>query len=238
MASQISDGTANRSYSAASLPKTRIVDQTGRTFYVLEVPYETGVIQTSSGAITPQPGTNGFVLRSPAPTYTITAVINGVPATIKSVDGIGMPSGTSSVAINDYSPATQGRMMRVDLWINEGEHMVWAAGFFSDPNAPEAAPTADPDGQSNEVECAAGTEPRDGTSAFLMEQADRLLGGNVTVCWRSLSGRTYQVRHSPDLAAETWQPVGQSAGADGTSVSASFTAPAGHYYRIRGLPSP
>ncbi len=140
------DGTANRNYSAASLPATRVVNQSGESFYLLQVPFEVRSVQTGSGPVTLAASANGFELKTASPTYTLTATVNGQPATIRSVSGTPQPANTTAYTFNDYTPGTQGQMLRVDLNLNENPYLTWATQYFPNPNAPEAAPGADPDG--------------------------------------------------------------------------------------------
>jgi hypothetical protein len=116
---QVTDGTTTRGYSPVGLPTTRVVDQNRASFYLLEIHQETRVLQSTGGPLSLQAGANGFDVKTRAPTYTLTAIINGSPATIRAVDGANTTPGTTSATINDCTPATQGRMMRVDLWIHE-----------------------------------------------------------------------------------------------------------------------
>lgn len=240
---QVTDGTTNRSYSAASLPATRVVDQTGQSFYVLEVPQETRVVQsTSGGPITLQAGSSGFEVKSPAPTYTLTAIINGSMATIKAVDGASSPAGTASASISGYTPATQGLMMRVDLWINEDPYLNWAAGYFPNPNAPEAAPgfDYDHDGFTNEQERLAGTDPTNGASALRLANFSRAANGaSFSLTWASVPGKTYQVETSTALLGASWTPLGDPVTA--VTVTSALTVPTStvelrRFFRVLLLP--
>ncbi|MBL9145356.1 MAG: hypothetical protein JNM99_16885 [Verrucomicrobiaceae bacterium] len=222
---QVTDGTTNRSYSAATLPATRIVSN-GESFYLLEVPQEARVVQSAGGPLTLQSGSNGFEVKSPAPTYTLTATINGSAATIKAVDSTSQPPGTASTSISDYTPVTQGRMMRVDLWINEDPYLTWAAGYFPNPNAPEAAPgfDFDHDGFTNEQEFAAGTDPLNGASSLRLANFSRAADGTTfSLTWASIPGKTYQVESSASLTAASWTAMGSSVLA--TSNSSSLVLP-------------
>jgi hypothetical protein len=220
---QVTDGTTNRSYSAATLPATRIISN-GQSFYMLEVPQETRVVQNGAGQITLQPSGNGFEVKSPAPAYTLTATINGKLATIKAVDSNSQPAGTANAAISGYTPATQGVMMRADLWINEDPYLTWAAGYFPNPNAPEAAKTADPDrdGFTNEQELAAGTDPLNGASTMRVGNFSRAANGSTfTLSWASVPGKTYQVETSTALVGVSWTSVGDPVVASASSSAAT-----------------
>lgn len=241
---QVTDGSTNRSYGAASLPATRVVDGSGQSFYALDVPQETRVVQAAGGGggITLQPGANGFEVRTPAPTYTLTAIINGVATTIKAVDGANSPSGTASATFNDYTPPTQGRMMRVDLWINEDPYLTWAAGYFPNPNAPHAAPgfDYDGDGQTNEQERLAGTDPTNGTSSLRLMNFSRASNGtSFSLTWSSVPGKTYQAETSQTLLSGQWSPIDDPVTA--TAATSALTVPMSptdprRFFRVRLLP--
>jgi hypothetical protein len=238
---QVTDGTTTRGYSAATLPATRIISN-GQSFYLLEVPQETRVVQNGAGQIFLQPGTNGFEVKSPAPTYTLTATINGTLATIKAVDSTSQPPGTASAAISDYTPATQGRMMRVDLWINEDPYLAWAAGYFPNPNAPEAAPGYDYDGDgfTNDQERLAGTDPTNGTSALRLANFSRAPNGeSFSLTWASVPGKTYRVQTSDTLLSNEWIPIGDPITA--TASTSTLSVPTNalesrRFFRVSLLP--
>lgn len=238
---QVTDGTTNRSYSAATLPATRIVSN-GQSFYLLEVPHDTRVVQNGAGQITLAPAANSFELKSPSPTYTLTATINGTFATMKAVDGTNQPSTTTTVAFSDYTPSTQGRMMRVDLWINEDPYLTWAAQYFTNPNDPNAAPGADPDGDgfTNEQERLAGTDPTNGTSALRLANFSRAADGtNFSVIWASTPGKTYQIQTSTSLLSNEWTTIGDPVTASGPT--ASLTVPTNaveirRFFRVSVVP--
>lgn len=238
---QVTDGTATQGYSAVTLPATRIISN-GESFYLLEVPQETRVVQDGAGQITPQPSGNGFEVKSPAPAYTLTAIINGSAATIKAVDGTNAATGTASATISDYTPATQGRILRVDLWINEDPYLAWAAGYFPNPNAPEAAPgyDFDHDGFTNEQERLAGTDPTNGTSALRLANFSRATNGETfSLTWTSVPGKTYQIETSQALLANQWTSIGDPVIATGTT--SALTVPTAsvesrRFFRVKVLP--
>lgn len=233
---EVTDGTVNRSYSASTLPATQVVTQAGQSFYVLEVPQETRIIQSAGGPVTLQPGTSGFEVRSPAPTYILRAEINGQPATIRSVDGTSRPAGTTNVTINDYTPATQGRMLRVELWINDETYLVWAAEFFPDPNAPEAAPSADPDGDgaTNEAECAAGTHPLDRQSFLRVASIEVLPNDSLKMVFSTVPGKRYQLMRSLNLLE--FLPEGNPVVATATTTTLTLPVDQSAFFRLQVIP--
>jgi len=238
---QVTDGTTTRGYSAATLPATRIVSN-GQSFYLFEVPQETRVVLNGAGQITLQPSDNGFEVKSPAPSYSLTATINGSAATVKAMDSASQPPGTASATISDYTPATQGRMMRVDLWINEDPYLTWAAGYFPNPNAPEAAPgfDYDHDGFTNDQERLAGTDPTNGTSALRLANFSRAANGeSFSLSWATVPGKTYQVETSQSLLSNQWTNIGDPVTA--TATTSALTVPLApaderRFYRVKVLP--
>jgi hypothetical protein len=233
---QVTDGTTTRGYSAATLPTTRIISN-GQSFYLLQVPQETRVVQNGAGQITLQPSGSGFEVKSLAPTHTLTATINGIPSTMKTVDSTNQPTGTASATISGYTPATQGRMMRVDLWINEDPYLAWAAGYFQDPAASGSAANADPDGDgaTNRQEWAAGTHPLDAQSRLMITDAILREDGAIVLQAATVPGRRYQLESSADLV--TFSNDGAPFAA--TAVRSQLTpSPGGarRFYRLKALP--
>lgn len=114
---QVSDGTANRSYSAASLPATRVVSDSGQSFYVLEVAFDTRIIQTASGALALPGNANALEVCSPSANYTLTAVVNGQVATVKSVGGGNQTAGTPA---HTFNAEGRGRGLGRRRWRRRG----------------------------------------------------------------------------------------------------------------------
>jgi Tol biopolymer transport system component len=70
---------------------------------------------------------------------------------------------------------------------------------------------ADGDGQSNLEEFLAGTDPMDATSYFgLHITPPASAGQNVTLSWRAMPARGYQLFVTEDLSSPVWQPVAAS----------------------------
>lgn len=236
---QVSDGTTNHTYSSATLPATRVISN-GQSFYMVEIPHETRIVQNASGQITLIASANSLELKSPSPTYTLTSSINGSAATVSSIEGADQPEGTAHVLIDNYSPTEQGRMLRVDLFINADPYLTWAAQYFNDPADPSAAKSADPDhdGFTNEQEATAGTDPTNGTSALRLTNFSRANNGSaMTLQWQSVIGKTYQIQTSADLKA--WADLGSTVLA--TNAVSTYEVPiAGNperaFYRIKVLP--
>ncbi len=237
---QVSDGSASQSYSAASLPATQVVSASGQSFYLLRVPFDTRVVQNGAGQIVLSPAAGSLELKTSSPTYTLTAVINGKAATVKAVNSVAQTVGTANYSINDYIPATQGRMVQVDLFINQDPYLTWTTQYFGDPNSAQAAKTADPDhdGFTNEQEFAAGTDPTNGRSALRLSNFSRATNGSTfSLTWDSVAGKVYQVQTSNDLAI--WTDTGSAISATGSTalLTVPITGnPTRQFYRVRLVP--
>lgn len=237
---QVSDGGVTQNYTAASLPATRVVSTGGQSFYVLQVPFDSRVVQNGAGQIVLSPAAGSFELKAASPTYTLTAVINGQVATVKAVNNVSQTAGTPSYTFNDYTPPTQGRMIQVDLYINQDPYLTWALQHFGDPNLPGAAKNMDPDGdgQTNEQEYLAGTDPTNGSSALRLTNFSRAAEGtSFSLTWQSTPGKSYQVQTCADLS--TWTDIGIPVTAIAAVTSTDVTIsgnPARVFYRVKVVP--
>jgi hypothetical protein len=102
------------------------------------------------------------------------------------------------------------------------------------------APTADDDadGQTNEAEAAAGTNPLSSASAFKVNNATMIAPGEFSLTWASVAGKKYRVQRSATLAPGSWADVSPEITATGATSSYSDTS-AGtekHFYRVRLVP--
>jgi hypothetical protein len=112
--------------------------------------------------------------------------------------------------------------------------------YFALFTAPEAAPTADPDGDhfSNAFEALTGSNPVDAASHnFLIQQVDLTrFGGRVS--WKSDVGKQYQLYGKDDVATGAWQAVGGpiTATTNLTSEADSNAGSVVRIYKLRLLP--
>ncbi len=83
---------------------------------------------------------------------------------------------------------------------------------------------ADSDGQSNLEEALAGTDPRDGQSAFRLETS--FLPNAQVITWNSIPGVYYQAELSPEGSTPIWTPVGPTILGTGEEVATAFPVPA------------
>lgn len=238
----VTDGDKTAVFNAASRPAVRILSLDGQSFYVLEVPFDTrrlGQVTLSDPATV---GLDSFELKaSSPPTYVLTPTINGALATVRSVNGA--PSSGESLPVAGFSSLTRGRVLRVDLAILPAadDYEAWAAGFFGDPNLPEAARDADPDGDglTNEEEFAAGTDPTDPESVLrLLTLTFDPAGQDATLEWQSVAGKQYMIQSATN-ANGPWADVGSavagSAEATQTQIGVAPGTPRS-FFRVRLVP--
>ena len=105
----------------------------------------------------------------------------------------------------------------------------------SSPDAQGAAA----DGQRNDSEDLAGTNPLDGASIFFVVLTARLSATEVRITWSSVAGRQYEVLATTDLAVAFGNLSGPAPiPATGASTSYTDTAAGGaaKFYRVRIVP--
>ena len=111
----------------------------------------------------------------------------------------------------------------------------WQMAWFGSTTAPEAQAAADPDGdgQSNDWEFQAGTDPKDGSSRFAAT-IERTTGGFL-LTWPSVPGATYAVEAATDPAGP-WAFLATVPATASPSWSTSHLDPGGpavRFYRVR-----
>lgn len=238
----VTDGTKTAVYSAGTRPPTRIVNAQGQSYYVLQVPFDTRRIGTVTLADPATVGLDSFELKTAAPpTYTLTPTINGALATVRSVDGA--PTSGATVPIPGFTAATRGRVIRVDLAIVPpvDDYEAWAAAIFGSATLPDAARTADPDGDglNNEDEFAAGTDPKDPSSTLrILTLTVQSESPQALLTWQSAASRNYRIEFaaSPEGPWSALEPAVPSAG---VITQAGLDLSAGElkqFYRIRLAP--
>src|ERR1044071_8653745 len=238
----VTDGSKPACSSGASRPATRIVNLNGQSYYILQVPFDTRQIGTVTLADPATVGISSFELKiASPPTYTLAPTINGALATVRSIDGA--PASGGSFPVAGFTSATRGRIIRVDLAITPlvNDYDSWAAAIFGSASLPEAARTADPDGDGldNEGEYAAGTDPTDAGAVFriltLTVQSQTL---QASLAWESASSRSYVIEFasSPDGPWSALGPALPSAGnTTQTTINLQSTDPK-RFYRVRLAP--
>ncbi|MBL9131196.1 MAG: hypothetical protein JNG86_08360, partial [Verrucomicrobiaceae bacterium] len=96
----------------------------------------------------------------------------------------------------------------------------------------------DADGQTNEAEHAAGTNPLSSASSFKVNSAAMIAPGEFSLNWASVAGKKYRVQRSATLAPGSWADISPEITATGATSSYNDTA-AGtekHFYRVRVVP--
>ncbi len=124
---------------------------------------------------------------------------------------------------------------------HDGLPDLWQFHYFGCVTCPNAAPTADPDGdgQSNLAEFLAGTDPTDSASSFHITAIARE-GNSLRVTWTCGAGRTNMLQTAAGSLTNTFvdlppQIVLSGAGVVATNrldIGAATNAAAG-YYRVR-----
>jgi fibronectin-binding autotransporter adhesin len=115
----------------------------------------------------------------------------------------------------------------------------WQIQHFGSTSNPDAAPTADPDGDGtdNATEFLLGLDPKDANSSFKATATQT--PGNFTLTWPSANGVQFDVLRSTVLDTG-WQSLGTVTGGAGNTASFTDTAPpAGNaFYKVAILEGP
>ena len=129
-------------------------------------------------------------------------------------------------------------------WSPVGPPPAWLTRYFGDPTAPQAAPDADPDGDtlSNQAEYVIGSDPTDAASGFRIE-AERHENGSMILRYAMrLTGadppgltRVYDLQTWGEWNRGQWVGVAHETSLPATGAPRSFTnVVAGmRFYRVR-----
>jgi hypothetical protein len=237
----VTDGTKTAVYSEVSRPPTRIVGINGQSYYVAQVAFDTRVIGAITLADPISVGIDSFELKSTLPpTYTLTPTINGVLATVRSIDGA--PAAGGNFPVSGFTSSTRGRIIRVDLGIIPvaDDYDAWAAANFGSSTDPNAARTADPDGDglNNEGEHAAGTDPNDPDSVLQVLVLEVQSPTQAVIGWQSAPSRSYIIEFAPSPEGP-WGALGGAVASAGDVTQAALNLPLGEnlrFYRVRIAP--
>jgi hypothetical protein len=232
----VTDGNNTAVYTPQTHPPVRIFTQGDQTYYVLEVPFDTrrfGTVQLGN------PSTEGVssfeLVSSSPPTYLLTPTINGVLATVRSIDGA--PSGGANVPVAGFNATVRGRVIRVDLSIipTVETYEQWATRIFGGSGLPAASPSADPDhdGLTNAGEYAAGTNPLDPSSALRLLQIT-VTANQATVGWQSIASKQYVLESATNIAGP-WSDAASVLASTSSAQASVVRTPANPqtFYRVR-----
>lgn len=234
----VTDGSNTVAYDDSTRPPTQIAMFGGRSHYVLEVPFDTRTF----GSVSLARPTNSFELKnSSPPVYTLVPTINGVPASVRSIDSA--PASGTNVLQSGFSAAIRGKVVRVDLAIlpPAEPYDVWAAQHWGSATHPDAARELDPDGDglTNDAEHKAGTDPTSAASALRILTLTMNAGQpQVTVNWESIANKNYRLEAAADINGP-WLEVGTPVSGAGATTQTSVLrdpADAKLFYRVRLLP--
>lgn len=224
---------------------------TDLTFYVARVPFESptpaGLTLTGSGLFD--------LLSSASDAHQVGFLVtplSGGPAKVARIKAVNLvanpgPPGSLPTFYNwaDITTAKRGGTVRLDLIIDSAPtdpFIAWISGFLpaGDPRAARTA-DADGDGMTNEQEFLAGTHPLDGSSFLLAWFTPAPATNDITISWRSVTGKRYQLERNDSLASAVtgWIAEGTAYDATGSSSERTVSLPAGGtrwFYRVRVVP--
>ena len=170
---------------------------------------------------------------------------------VKNGSGENVASGTVTDGSNTFSfTGTHGSVYYATITATSVAGIDSTAPGTSDSGAPNPAsattavklldPLADDDGdgQSNQAEAIAGTNPLSAASVF-KATATAISTGDVLVTAATVPGKSYQLESSTTLGQHAWTPVGQAVTA--STSSTIFTHPGGgedtrRFYRVKVIP--
>lgn len=240
----VSDSTNAFIYDAESKPPTRIVQQNGQSYYVVEVPFDTrtfGSVQLTNPSTV---GIQSFELKAVSPpAYTLMPVINGLFASVRAIDGA--PAAGTNVPVTGFTSAIRGRVIRVDLAAKPlvESYEDWAFRIWGSIGDPRAHPLKDPDqdGFNNQKEFLAGTDPTNPSSLLrILTLGFNAQQDQVTVLWQSVSNRNYRVETASDPDGP-WLEAGSTVPGAGGSEQTVTSLPLRPmdpkaFYRVRLVP--
>lgn len=114
------------------------------------------------------------------------------------------------------------------------------ANFGTTDNSGNAADNADPDGDgmTNAQEFAAGTDPQSAVSMLRINQV-KASGGDVTVSFATVAGKTYRLDRANAVQSGSWVTVQDNISGSGGVITVTDTGMAAqnkHFYRVMVVP--
>gem|GEM_PF-6649955 len=159
---------------------------------------------------------------------------------MRHVNGVTFTSCTSRLNGSDARPEktlndVSGFLTRLDT-DGDGLPDDWEQQYFGSTTGGNPNVDSDGDGVSNYAEFVAGTSPLD-PNARLTPVSITSDATTVTLTFRTVTGKRYQLEYSDDIAAPTWTNLGNVVAADSDSLVLT-DAPGSstqRYYRLRPL---
>ena len=160
---------------------------------------------------------------------------------LRHVIGATFTTCTTTAANSDTRPATATNdvssvQTRIDTDA-DGLPDDWEQLYFSSTTAASATADDDGDGMSNYAEFVAGTNPKDPTDR-LAPMSVTSDGTTVTLTFRSVSLKRYQLEYATDIVSPTWTSLGNIVAASSNSLTITDTPGIGvtkRFYRLRPL---
>ncbi len=151
------------------------------------------------------------------------AVADNVNGLIDEVRFSDQPLATSRFLVTPFAGDSDG----------DGLPNAWETQYFGSATAAVATEDSDGDGQNNQHEYLAGTNPKNGSSRFAAS-ASSAVAGQFTITWPSVPGKTYLIQTNTSLTGQwTALQTVPAAGAPATSTSRTFDVNGGaRFYRV------
>lgn len=158
---------------------------------------------------------------------------------------IGTTVGGSDIFDSQVSATSQTNTVPYGTTLHARVQQINSAGIagpYSSASASvqtlDPAADTDGDGQSNDSEQGAGTDPRSSASV-LKATAAAVSGNDVNLTVSTVSGKKYQLETSTSLSSASWSNIGTTVTATGPSTVFTATGGAGdpkRFYRVRLVP--
>jgi hypothetical protein len=115
---------------------------------------------------------------------------------------------------------------------NDGMDDDWEVAFFGNLHR-DGSGDFDHDGHSDLQEFLSGTDPTDTGSILRVLTVTPMSGGNTTIIWSAIPGRSYVVQFKDSLDAPNWSNASTVLVASSTSESfAHNSSSSSRYYRV------
>lgn len=193
---------------SSTITATQVVTVDGTTYYISQIPFETRKLADNT-ALTTTPNT--LEQTSSDSTYSRSAKVDGKTAVL--------PAGKGTFT---YGTPSIGLIERIDLVVGE-TYAEWALRIFGDANTPRDE-DLDNDGDDNEAEYLAGTDPKSGTTKSGGTLAP-LPGGGLSITFPTATGKHYKIQRSTNLEQSSWTDVGTEIIGTGEPITYNITNP-------------